>query len=76
MQVVPDLAGLPEELVVCIFDSVLQQSRLTPQALQVFRNTQQELVLDRISTLNIQDRVPPVLPTAARPWLGDHPKYY
>lgn len=69
------LLGLEEQIAIEIFDEVLRRGKLSPRVLDLFRATEHEAVLQRISALNIQ-QLPPILPTTRNLWLGDKPKYY
>ena len=63
------LSGLPEELVVELFEKVLQRGALTPKVLAMFQQTEHEILQRRIQKLNIQH-----LPARNEPprnrWLG------
>lgn len=69
------LKDLPEELVFAIFEAVLSKGKLTPRLLELFWQTEHELVLQRVKHLKIQ-WVPPVLPTTRNPWLHEKPGFY
>ena len=45
------------------------------QVLQLFDETRHELLLQRISAMNLQP-LPPVLNTTSARWLGDRPGFY
>ena len=45
------------------------------QVLQLFDETRHELLLQRISAMNLQP-LPPVLNTTSSRWLGDRPGFY
>lgn len=71
---VTSLDGLPEELVCILFEEVLLKGKLSPRVLQLFRDTEHDLLLARISALNIQPL--PVMPYSNRSkWLGDKPHW-
>ena len=69
------LAGLSEELVCDLFELVLRKGRLNPEVLQLFVETEHELLLAKVKRLNLQT-VPPRLPLSRNLWLGQHPKWY
>ena len=50
---VASLRGLPEELVLLLFEAVLAQGRLTPRVLGLFEDTRHELLAARVSQLGI-----------------------
>jgi hypothetical protein len=63
------LDGLPEELVVELFERVLRLGFLTPKVLAMFEGTGHEEVCRRIQGLNIQ-QLPHILPITPNKWLG------
>ena len=69
------LVGLSEELVCDLFELVIHKGRLNPDVLQLFVDTQHELLLARVKSLNLQT-VPPRLPLSRNLWLGQNPKWY
>ncbi|KAK9836000.1 hypothetical protein WJX81_005180 [Elliptochloris bilobata] len=69
---VTTLHGLPEELLVELFEAVLSKGKLQPRVLSLFEETGQDLLLARISTLNLQP-LPVVLPLTRNAWLGEKP---
>ena len=69
------LAGLSEELVCDLFELVLRRGRLNPEVLQLFVETEHELLLAKVKRLNLQT-VPPRLPLSRNLWLGQNPKWY
>lgn len=69
------LAGLSEDLVCDLFELVLSKGRLNPEVLQLFVETEHELLLAKVKTLNLQ-AVPPRLPLSRNLWLGQNPKWY
>lgn len=72
---VTSLAGLSEELVCDLFELVIRKGRLNPDVLQLFVDTDHELLLARVKSLNLQT-VPPRLPLSRNLWLGQNPKWY
>lgn len=71
---VSSLAGLPEELVCKLFNEVLLRSKLDPQVLQLFRDTEHDQMLAHIAALNIQP-VPVMVLSSKNKWLGDKPHW-
>lgn len=69
------LEKIPEELVLYIFERVLQLGKLTPRSLRVFASTNLPGVLARIRALNLQDP-PPIIKDTRNPWLGQKPSLY
>lgn len=72
---ITSLGGLPEELVCAIFERVLARAKLNPRVLQVFVNTQHELLLDRIRALRVRD-TPAIIQDTRNLWLGEKPGWY
>lgn len=68
------LQGLSEDLVCELFALVLKGGRLSPDVLQLFTNTEHELLLAMIKGLNLR-AVPPRLPVTRNLWLGDNPTW-
>ena len=71
---VTSLGGLPEELVCVLFEEVLLKSKLSPRILQLFRDTEHDLLLARIAALNIQP-MPVMAMSSQSKWLGDKPHW-
>ena len=83
------MEGVEEELVLGIFEQVLQplmlswgkwlqvlaRGKLTPVVLKLFLDSEHDRVLQRVQQLNIQ-QVPHVLPLTRNLWLGDKPNWY
>lgn len=69
------LAGLSEELVCDLFELVIQKGRLSPEVLQLFVDTEHDLLLARVKSLNLKT-LPPRLPMSRNLWLGQHPSWY
>ena len=69
------LVGLPEELVVVLFDSVLAKGKLTPRVLELFKETEHERVLEQMKALRLQS-LPVILPTTRNSWLHEKPSWY
>jgi hypothetical protein len=63
------LVGVPEELVVALFNLVVARGKLTPKALAAFTAAEHAQVLDRIAHLGISSWTPPLVPDS-REWLG------
>jgi len=63
------LDGLPEELVIDLFERVMRLGYLTPKVLAMFERTEHEEVQWRIQGLNIQ-QLPHILPITPNKWLG------
>ncbi|KAK3256301.1 hypothetical protein CYMTET_34555 [Cymbomonas tetramitiformis] len=66
--------GLPEEIVLLLFEKTLQDSKLTEELLEVFVDTQHESLIERIRCLKIRS-IPPIIKTSKRGWLGDSPAW-
>ncbi len=69
------LAGLSEELVCVLFELVIYKRKLTPEVLQLFEDTEHDLLLAKIKGLNLQT-LPPRLPMTRNRWLGQNPSWY
>ncbi len=69
------LAGLSEELVCVLFELVIYKRRLTPEVLQLFVDTEHDLLLAKVKSLNLQT-LPPRLPMTRNRWLGQNPSWY
>ena len=61
--------GLPEELVLELWDRVLSLGQLTPKVLEMFERAGHTDVNKRIEDMNLQE-VPAILPTTRNRWLG------
>jgi len=70
-----ELQGVPEEIVLDVFERVLVKGKLTPRVLHLFEATDHTSVSYRIKALNIQD-VPPLIPETRNPWLGQNKGWY
>ena len=69
------LAGLSEDLVCVLFELVIYKRRLTPEVLQLFVDTEHDLLLAKIKSLNLQTLLPR-LPMTRNRWLGQNPSWY
>ena len=69
------LSGLSEELVCELFELVIRKGRLSPEVLQLFVDTEHDLLLARVKSLNLQT-LPPRLPMSRNLWLGQNPSWY
>ena len=69
------LAGLSEDLVCVLFELVIYKRRLTPEVLQLFVDTEHDLLLAKIKSLNLQT-LPPRLPMTRNRWLGQNSSWY
>lgn len=47
------LQGVPEELVIRLFESIVQKGKLTPRILEIMERTEHEDLVDLIQSLNI-----------------------
>lgn len=72
---VSSLEGLPEELVCKVFEEVLARGKLTPRVLELFKQTEHDLVLGQVQALKVQS-LPPVLPITRNTWLHEKPGWY
>lgn len=69
------LTGLSEELICELFELVIHKGRLSPEVLQLFVDTEHDLLLARVKSLNLQT-LPPRLPMSRNLWLGQNPSWY
>jgi len=54
---------------------VIYKRRLTPEVLQLFVETEHDLLLAKVKSLNLQT-LPPRLPMTRNRWLGQNPSWY
>ncbi|KAG2491723.1 hypothetical protein HYH03_009886 [Edaphochlamys debaryana] len=69
------LEGLPEDLLVYLFQRVLQEGKLSPRVLKLFKAAEYPSLHEQIRALGLRDPPPVVRDTAGR-WLGDKPSLY
>jgi len=62
------IACMPEDLTLLLFNMVLENGRLNPKVLKVFKQSGHELVDKRIKELNIKEP-PPLLVESRNRWL-------
>jgi hypothetical protein len=51
--VISTLVGVPEELVLELFEQIIQRGKLTPRLLEVFTRTEHELLIDLVTHMKI-----------------------
>ncbi|KXZ49755.1 hypothetical protein GPECTOR_19g206 [Gonium pectorale] len=66
---------VPEELLLYLFQRVLELGKLNPRVLKLFTDTERDGVLRQIKALNVRD-VPPIIKDTRNPWLGQKPSLY
>ena len=72
---VSSLEGLPEDIVCQLFELVILNGQLSPEVLQLFKDTEHDRLLQRVKSLKLQT-LPPRLPMSRNLWLGQHPSWY
>ncbi|PNW74445.1 hypothetical protein CHLRE_12g484300v5 [Chlamydomonas reinhardtii] len=70
------LDRVPEDLLLYIFTAVLQQGKLTPKVLRLFKESGRTAVIEQIKALGVKDDLPPVIRDSRNPWLGDKPSLF
>lgn len=58
-----------------MFEAVIAKGKLTPRVLELFKQTEHDLVLSQVRALKVRS-LPPVLPITKNTWLHEKPGWY